>query len=261
LPFKCNLHHYKADVKKKEDEDLRKQLAAEHRRKVAEETAHKAKVAEEMERLKKSNAQTLVLRQEQAEADAALELKYQELYSQKLLKQEESYHANLAKMKEKQKHQEARGAAIGSYKRYMPDEIIEKNFAEYERKADEREERDRQKVVDGNLAMRRAIAEQVKMKQEKLDRERAEDGKRHQRFARVVNTLEDVEKEMSKEGRVKAVSHRAELEAQMRDNLTQKQVFPMTAIEKSLNADQLKRVKAEGLPQYQPLMPKSDRNF
>lgn len=232
------------EAKRKEDEALRRQLAGEHRRKLAEEAAHRQKVAQEVEHLKKSNAETLRLRQEQAEANAALELKYQEMYTEKLRKQEEQYIANLAKMKEKQKSQEAFGNAIGPYKRYMPDEIIEKNFAEYERKADEREQRDAQKVVDGNLAMRRAIAEQVKMKQERLDRERAEDAKRHQRFAKVVNTLEEVEKEMSKEDRIKALSQRTELEAQMRDNLVRKQVFPMTETEKSLNADMLRRVEA-----------------
>ena len=232
------------EVKRKEEEDLRKQLAAEHRRKVAEEAANKQRIAEELERLKASNAATLKLRAAQAAADAALEIKYQELYAEKLAKQEAAYEANLIKMKEKQKHQEAFGNAIGPYKRYMPDEIIEKNFAEYERKADERERRDAQKIVDGNLEMRRAIAEQVKSKQERLDRERAEESKRHERFAKVVNTLEEVEKEAGKEGRIKATYHRGELEAQMRDNLVRKQVFPMTDIEKSLNADMLRKVAA-----------------
>ena len=36
--------------------------------------------------------------------------------------------------------------------------------------------------------------------------------------------MQDVEKEMNLEGRVAAVSHRGELETQMRDNLTRKQV-------------------------------------
>lgn len=231
-------------VKRQEEQDLRMQLAKDHRLKVAQEEAHKKAVAEEVERLKAANAETLKLRQEQAAADAALEIKYQQMYAEKLAKQEEAYEANLKKMKEKQKHQEAFGNAIGPYKRYMPDEIIEKNFAEYERKADAREKRDAQKIVDGNLAMRRAIAEQVMAKQERLDRERAEEAKRHSRFAKVVNTLEDLEKEQSKEGRIKAVAHKGELEAQMRDNLVRKQVFPMTDVEKSLNADMLRKVAA-----------------
>ena len=38
------------------------------------------------------------------------------------------------------------------------------------------------------------------------------------------------------------MAHRMELEAQMRDNLVRKAVFPMTDTEKSLNADMLARV-------------------
>ena len=91
--------------------------------------------------------------------------------------------------------------------------------------------------------MRRAIAEQVKEKQARLDAEREEETKRSTRFKRVVNTLEEVEKEASKEERVVAVHHKGLLEAQMRDNLVRKQVFPMTQVEKSLNADMLRKVE------------------
>ena len=149
----------------------------------------------------------------------------------------------LAKMKEKQKHQEEFGKAMGPTKRYMPDEIIEKNFRAHEAKADAREAADKQRAEDGNLMMRRAIAEQVKEKQARLDAEREEESKRSTRFKRVVNTLEEVEKEASKEERVVAVHHKGLLEAQMRDNLVRKQVFPMTQVEKSLNADMLRKVE------------------
>ena len=233
------------EEKRQEEADLRRALAADYRRKQAEEAAAKRKIAAEIEKLKKSNEETLALRAKQAADDEALDLKYQEMYAEKLRKQEEAYHANLLKMKEKQKSQEAFGNAIGPYKRYMPDEIIEKNAANYDRLAAERDARDAKHQVDLNAAVKKELAEQVKAKQERLDRERDEEARRYARFARVVDTLESAERESRREGFERAVRHKEELEAQMRDNMVRKKVFPMTATEKELNTALLQRVKAE----------------
>ena len=83
---------------------------------------------DQMDGLKKMNAETLRLQQETAAKDAALEIMYQDQYTERLRKQEEDRGSALAKMKEKQQAQEKFGKAMGPTKRYMPDEIIEKNF-------------------------------------------------------------------------------------------------------------------------------------
>jgi hypothetical protein len=233
------------EEKRQEEADLRRALAADYRRKQAEEAAAKRKIAAEIEKLKKSNEETLALRAKQAADDEALDLKYQEMYAEKLRKQEEAYHANLLKMKEKQTSQEAFGNAIGPYKRYMPDEIIEKNAANYDRLAAERDARDAKHQVDLNAAVKKELAEQVKAKQERLDRERDEEARRYARFARVVDTLESAERDSKRDGFERAARHKEELEAQMRDNMVRKKVFPMTATEKELNTALLQRVKAE----------------
>ena len=69
--------------------------------------------------------------------------------------------------------------------------------------------------------------------------------RRHERFASVLNTLEDVEKSEKAEERARRVAHLAELEAQMRDNQTRKAVFPMTETERALNSGLLSRVRGE----------------
>ena len=239
-----DLHARKAAqtaAKKQEEADLRRALAADFRKKVAQETEAKRVKAIETEALKKSNAETLLLREEQEKADAALDLEYQRLYAEKLQKQEEAYLENIAKMKEKLDAQSV-GEPIPSYKRYMPDEVIERNARNYDRLGEEREARDVAKAEALAQETRRHLAEQVKWKQDKLDRERAAEAARHERFAYVVNTLEDVEKSEAAATRSMRVAHRMELEAQMRDNLVRKAVFPMTDTEKSLNADMLARV-------------------
>ena len=72
-----DLHARKAAqtaAKKQEEADLRRALAADFRKKVAQETEAKRVKAIETEALKKSNAETLLLREEQEKADAALDL-------------------------------------------------------------------------------------------------------------------------------------------------------------------------------------------
>ena len=231
-----------AAAKKKEEEDLRRALAAEFRKKTAKEEEEKRVKAIEIEALKRSNAETLRLREEQEKADAELDLEYQRLYAEKLRKQEEAYLDNIRKMKEKLDAQSV-GEPVPSYKRYMPDDVIERNARNYDRLGEEREARDLARSQALAAETRRHLAEQVKWKQDKLDRERAAEAARHERFAHVVDVLEDVEKAEAEKARDARVAHRLELEAQMRDNLTRKAVFPMTETEKSLNADMLARVR------------------
>ena len=231
-----------AAAKKKEEEDLRRALAAEFRKKTAKEEEEKRVKAIEIEALKRSNAETLRLREEQEKADAELDLEYQRLYAEKLRKQEEAYLENIRKMKEKLDAQSV-GEPVPSYKRYMPDDVIERNARNYDRLGEEREARDLARSQALAAETRRHLAEQVKWKQDKLDRERAAEAARHERFAHVVDVLEDVEKAEAEKARDARVAHRLELEAQMRDNLTRKAVFPMTETEKSLNADMLARVR------------------
>ena len=229
-------------------DDRRAQIEDLHARKAAQAAAKKKEEEEkrvkaiEIEALKRSNAETLRLRMEQEKADAELDLEYQRLYAEKLRKQEEAYLENIRKMKEKLDAQSV-GEPVPSYKRYMPDDVIERNARNYDRLGEEREARDLARAEALAAETRRHLAEQVKWKQDKLDRERAAEAARHERFAHVVDVLEDVEKAEAEKTRNARVAHRLELEAQMRDNLTRKAVFPMTETEKSLNADMLARVR------------------
>ena len=229
-------------ARRKEDEDLRRALAAEYRRKMVEEAEAKAKVAEETAKLKASNEETLRIREEQARREEEDDLMYQRLYAEKLEKQEKAYLANIEKMKAKQNSALSTAEAYPQ-KRYMPDDVIERNAARYDRLAAEREARDLEAAAERDFQTRVALGEQVKAKQERLDRERRNEMRRHERFASVLNTLEDVEKSEKAEERARRVAHLAELEAQMRDNAERKRVFPMTATEKALNSGLLERVR------------------
>ena len=236
------------EAKKEEDAALRRALAAQYRAKLVADAETRARVAEDTARLKASNAETLRIREEQARKEAEDDLMYQALYAEKLAKQEAESLANIQAVKDKQN---ALSANVGDLskplgeRRYYAEETIARNAAIADARAAAREEADSSRARALARSTKLELAEQIRAKQERLDRERAEATRRHERFARVVDTLERVEKASLADARAGRVAHLAELEAQMRDNQTAKAVFPMTETERALNSGLLSRVRGE----------------
>ena len=235
------------EAKKAEDAALRRALAARYRAEVVAEAERKARVAADTARLKASNEETLRIREAQARKEAEDDLMYQRLYAEKLAKQEAEYLANIQAVKDKQNSLSANvdlSVPIGE-RRYYAEETIAKNAAIADARAAARERADAERARALARSTKLELAEQIRAKQERLDRERAEATRRHERFARVVDTLERVEKASLADARAGRVAHLAELEAQMRDNQTAKAVFPMTETERALNSGLLSRVRGE----------------
>ena len=234
------------EAKKEEDAALRRALAAQYRAKLVANA--RARVAEDTARLKASNAETLRIREEQSKKEAEDDLMYQALYAEKLAKQEAESLANIQAVKDKQN---ALSASVGdlskplSERRYYAEETIARNAAIADARAAAREEADSSRARALARSTKLELAEQIRAKQERLDRERAEAARRHERFARVVDHLERAEKTSAADARAGRVAHLAELEAQMRDNQTRKAVFPMTETERALNSGLLSRVRGE----------------
>jgi hypothetical protein len=236
------------EAKKAEDAALRRALAAQYRAKLVADAETRARVAEDTARLKASNAETLRIREEQARKEAEDDLMYQALYAEKLAKQEAESLANIQAVKDKQN---ALSANVGDLskplgaRRYYAEETIARNAAIADARAAAREEADSSRARALARSTKLELAEQIRAKQERLDRERAEAARRHERFARVVDHLERAEKSSAADARAGRVAHLAELEAQMRDNQTRKAVFPMTETERALNSGLLSRVRGE----------------
>lgn len=234
------------EAKKAEDAALRRALAAQYRAKVVADAEAKARVAAETATLKASNEETLRIREEQSKKEAEDDLMYQRLYAEKLAKQEAEYLANIQAVKDKQNKLFVGDASKPiSERRYYAEEMIARNAAIADARAAAREREDAERALLLARSTKLELAEQIRAKQERLDRERAEARRRHERFSRVVDTLEQVEKTSVAEARAARVAHLAELEAQMRDNQTRKTVFPMTETERALNSGLLARVRGE----------------
>mgnify|MGYP000311146153 CR=1 FL=1 len=231
-------------AKHEENAALRRQLAAQYRKKMIEDAEKKEKVIAETEKLKKSNEETLRIREDNTRKEAEDDLMYQRLYAEKLEKQEAAYLANIQNMKDRQN---LMGAAMGteplSERRYYDEEMIAENARLADEKAAAREARDIERAQTLAMSTRLALGEQIRAKQERLDRERVDAARKHQRFARVVDTLEQVEKTSLADARARRVGHLQQLELQMRDNQTRKTVFPMTDTERALNSGLLQQVR------------------
>ena len=241
--------HAQILVKKEEDVALRKRLAAQYRKKMIEDAEKKTSVAIETEKLKQSNAETLLIREEHARKEASDDLMYQKLYAEKLAKQEADGLANIQAVKDKQNLLTAamsgRGNEPLSERRYYDDATIARNAAAADFKAATRETLDLERAQTLAMNTKRALGEQIRAKQERLDRERVDAANKHKRFARVVDTLERVEKTSLADQRANRVAHLKQLEQQMRDNQLRKTVFPMTNTERALNSGLLAQVRGE----------------
>ena len=184
------------EAKKEEDAALRRALAAQYRAKLVADANARARVAEDTARLKASNAETLRIREEQSKKEAEDDLMYQALYAEKLAKQEAESLANIQAVKDKQN---ALSASVGdlskplSERRYYAEETIARNAAIADARAAAREEADSSRARALARSTKLELAEQIRAKQERLDRERAEAARRHERFARVVDHLERAE--------------------------------------------------------------------
>ena len=185
------------EAKKEEDAALRRALAAQYRAKLVADANARARVAEDTARLKASNAETLRIREEQSKKEAEDDLMYQALYAEKLAKQEAESLANIQAVKDKQN---ALSASVGdlskplSERRYYAEETIARNAAIADARAAAREEADSSRARALARSTKLELAEQIRAKQERLDRERAEAARRHERCARVVDHLERAEK-------------------------------------------------------------------
>jgi len=230
------------DQKKKEESEARLMLQLEHKRKLAEEANLKDRNKQEMDALIASNEVSKAIQNAALQKEQEEDLRFQLEYAQKLQKQEEDRNKYLLEMKRKQEIAEAAGAARGSYKKWMDEKIIEKNWRAHETMLDAKEEATIQRIHAGNMEMRRVLALQLQEKQAKKKDLSAKEEARVKQFNAGLEAIEAREKRFQNVSKDKALKHKAELEAQMRDNQIRKSKVVMNDVERTMNADLLKKI-------------------
>lgn len=228
--------------KKMEEEEERRQVLIEHKALIQKEEAEAARKRDAAARFLHDNEEQQRIKAEIKRKEGEDSVRMQQMYAERLKHQEEAYMANLEKMKARQMRQEAAGNAVGPYKRYLDDSIIEKNFQKREAELEEREKRDKAKIHTLRTALKadleKQLAERVVLK--RLAKE--EDMSMVMRVNEGAKVAEIIERE--KQEKIKAKNERARivLEEQIKANVAARQVVTMSDVEKQLNIGTLERI-------------------
>lgn len=123
-------------------------------------TSHRNRREAAAEFLRGNEEQLRIKAERKAEEErAALRMMHE--MNERLRIQEEEHFANLEAMKAKQRRQEELGNAVGPYKRYIDDAIIERNFAQREAALAAREEADKADMLRKREKLRADLAKQL----------------------------------------------------------------------------------------------------
>ena len=187
------------------------------------------------------------LRMKRKEQDVQEELKYQELYASTLDKQEKSRKDHLAKLKAAQARRELDAQQRGPAKRYMPEDVIEKNHREYEAAKAKEESARLKRIQDNHDEMRRVLAVQLKEKEKRKIADAEEEAKRVASFLESLKKEDELEEMKKVNIRAKAMKHKIELEAQIVMEQERKHNESMTDLEKKLNKDILGELRKQNM--------------
>ena len=220
---------------KLEEEAARRQVLIEHRKAVAAAEAEVRARAAAAAKFLADNAEQQRLRAEAKKREAAEAEELRQQYAAKLEAQEAAYKAGLEAMAARQRRQEAAGNAVGPYKRYIDDAIIQRNYAAREAALDAREAADKAKIAALRTVLKADLESQlVENKERKLLAAAAERAQVAMVLegARVAEIIER-EKALAREKKKHAA--RLVLEEQIAANVAARQVVTMSDAEKQIN--------------------------
>ena len=233
--------------KKMEEQEARQMVVNEQKAKMREIEAEKVRRATMVRELKNENKVQRELKQKRREDDVQEELRYQKLYANTLDRQENARKEHLAKLKAAQARRELDAQQRGPAKRYMPEEVIDKNHKAYEKAKEEEEAARLKRIQDNHDEMRRVLAEQLKEKEMRKVADAEEESKRVASFLQSLKKEDELEEIRKVKIRQKAMRHKVELEAQIVEEQERKHNESMTDLEKKLNKDILGELRKSNM--------------
>ena len=234
----------------REEMEEEERVKEEQRVKIAKDAEHKAKMASEMAEINRLNDAFKAKRESDKKTAIVEDLEYQRKFSERLDAQEAARAAALAKLRSKQEVLSSQLAKFGKSSkegelakstrmRFMPDDLIERNAAQHERKASEEDERRKKAALERTADMKRVLALQL---QERESRRRAAVEDRIAMRTLNARELEAFESEQAAKReaeRLKKLKIKVSLEEQMRANAAAIKNLSMTETERKINHDLL----------------------
>ena len=223
-------------------------MLMEHAARTREEEARVARERAAAAGFLESNAAILEMKAAQKKAAGEESLRMQFEYTERLRLQDEAREARLEEMKQKQLRAERAGNAVGPYKRYLDDSIIEKNFQIREAEQEKRAALAKAKVAvlreDLKVGLQKQISAKAQAKQALVEKD----------MAMVATVLEGakiaqmIENERVMHEKAQAAKARQELEDQIKMNAEMKTKTLMSDVEKQINMKTLAKIPDSTIP-------------
>ncbi|PRW32605.1 flagellar associated [Chlorella sorokiniana] len=246
LEEQANRKAVAAELKKLAEEEMSTRIALDLKRQMEAEAAAKAKAKEDLKAFLLSNEVNKKIKEEEAEKERLQDLEYMRQQAAQLDKQERERQQLLEKVKAVQNRQAADAAQRPPFKRWVDEEIIERQFRE-KQEALAKEEAARKAAAAAAAARFRAdVAGQLE------EKEAARLAALKDKRAELVRMMADLEVCKKTEAAAKAAelakmrAFKAELDTQIDDNQARRAVSAMSETERKLNAKLLREMEAAG---------------
>uniref|UniRef100_A0A7R9YSI7 Trichohyalin-plectin-homology domain-containing protein n=1 Tax=Chlamydomonas euryale TaxID=1486919 RepID=A0A7R9YSI7_9CHLO len=225
-----------------EEAEMAARMAYEAKTELEKEERMRRENKESLERFLKGNEENKALRALEKERVNAENEYYKEAWQAQLDKQEAQRKALLDKNRVRQTLQEIAASGREESKRWLPQEIIDKQYREREDARAKEEEERIARVKAGAKAAYQSLAEQVKEREEAKRLDKTRDLQAARMVLDRVQREQDAEAERRRLAEAEKLKFKTELEAQMKDNAQRRRVAPMTSIERLINHKMLDEV-------------------
>ncbi|KAL4421469.1 hypothetical protein ABPG75_010760 [Micractinium tetrahymenae] len=244
LEEQANRRQVAAELRKRGDAELSARVALDVKKQMEAEAAAKAKAKEDLKAFLLSNEINKKIREEQAEAERQQDIVYMQQQAAQLDKQERERQQLLEKVKAVQNRQAEDAKQRPPFKRWVAEEIIEKQFQEKQAALAAEEERRKAAQRAAAARFRADIGGQL------AEKEAARLAELRAKREELVALMADLEvcKKTGAEAKAAELARmrafKADLDAQIEDNQARRHLSSMSDAERKLNAKLLREVEA-----------------
>ncbi|KAL4855653.1 hypothetical protein ACK3TF_003744 [Chlorella vulgaris] len=184
------------------------------------------------------------IKEEEAERERQQDVRYMQQQAAQLDKQERERQQLLERVRAVQNRQAEDAAQRPPFKRWVAEEIIERQFQEKQAALDAEEARRKNVATDAAVRLRKDIGEQCGAREAERVAELQQKRRDLEKVMADLEVCRKTEKAVKLAELVKTRAFKAELDQQIADNQVRRSVAAMTETERKLNAKLLREVDA-----------------
>ncbi|KAI3423837.1 hypothetical protein D9Q98_009673 [Chlorella vulgaris] len=244
LKEQANRRMAAAELRRRGEEELTVRIALDVKHQMEAEAASKAKAKSELKAFLLSNEVNKKIKEEEAERERQQDVRYMQQQAAQLDKQERERQQLLERVRAVQNRQAEDAAQRPPFKRWVAEEIIERQFQEKQAALDAEEARRKNVATDAAVRLRKDIGEQCGAREAERVAELQQKRWDLEKVMADLEVCRKTEKAVKQAELVKMREFKAELDQQIADNQVRRSVAAMTETERKLNAKLLREVDA-----------------